>query len=97
MNIEQRVQVEIMGAPRPYSYAWNFDPMTQKPLGIGDIVELPPNQVQEEGSSGTVVALGTSYKGELKEIVRLIRTAEEESYISQEADIWGGFGEGDYA
>lgn len=97
MNIEQRVQVEIMGAPRPYSYAWHFDPATGRPVQLGDIVELPPNQVQEEGSSGKVIALGTSYKGELKSIVRVIRTAEEQMYKSQEADIWAGFGEGDYA
>ena len=80
MKVEQRVQVKILGAPRPYSYAWHFDPTAgEKPLQIGDRVELPPNQVQEEGSSGTVIAVGTSYTGELKSIVRLIRPAHEET------------------
>lgn len=76
MIIEQRVQVEILGAYRPYSYGWEFDPLQGgKPLQVGDKVELPPNQVQEEGSSGTVCALDTDYKGELKKIVRLIKPA----------------------
>ncbi|GHF94624.1 hypothetical protein [Streptomyces hydrogenans] len=73
MRVEQRVQVRILNAQRLYSYAWWFDPTAgELPLQIGDKVELPPNQVQEEGSSGTVVAVGTSYKGELKSIVRLL-------------------------
>lgn len=92
MKIEQRVQVAILGAPRPYSYAWWFDPLAgEKPLMIGDKVELPPNQVQEEGSSGEVIAVGTSYKGELKSIVRRIARPSEED------DTWAGFGQGDYA
>jgi hypothetical protein len=78
MEIEQRVQVEILGAPRPYSYAWYFDPLDGgQSLSIGDKVELPPNQVQKEGSSGTVCDLGTPYRGELKRIVRIIKRAYE--------------------
>ncbi|MFF5973663.1 hypothetical protein ACFY7C_19260 [Streptomyces sp. NPDC012769] len=99
MKVEQRVQVKITGAPRPYSYAWWFDPLAgEGPLMVGDRVELPPNQVQEDGSSGEVVAVGTSYKGELKSIVRKIEDAyERDDYRAQEADIWAGFGQGDYA
>lgn len=78
MKFEQRVQIRILGAPRPYSYAWWFDPAAgELPLQIGDKVELPPNQVQEDGSSGEVVAVGTSYKGELKSIVRVIKRWNE--------------------
>lgn len=85
MRIEQRVQVALSGAYRPYSYAWFFDPTAgELPLGIGDIVELPPNQVAEEGSSGEVVALSTDYTGPLKEIVRKI-----EAKPTQEDDLWG--------
>ncbi|GGR51484.1 hypothetical protein [Streptomyces roseolus] len=92
MKFEQRVQVRILGAQRPYSYSWWFEPAAGvMPLQVGDRVELPPNQVQEEGSSGTVVAVGTSYKGELKSIVRKIEDAYE-----REDDLWAGFGEGDY-
>ncbi|WP_432112781.1 hypothetical protein [Streptomyces sp. S1] len=92
MRIEQRVQVEILGAPRPYSYAWHFDPTAgEGPLQIGDRVELPPNTVQQEGSSGTVVAVGTSYKGELKSIVRRIEQPADDG-----DDLWGGWEEGQY-
>lgn len=121
MIIEQRVQVEILGAYRPYSYGWEFNPLDGgKPLQVGDKVELPPNQVQEEGSSGTVCALDTDYKGELKKIVRLIRSADpyrdaldrtglaeipdeygEGPQVVEKPhggeDVWGGFGQGDYA
>ena len=89
MNVEQRVQVGIFGAYRPYSYAWEYDPLDGGlPLKVGDRVELPPNQVQEEGSSGTVVALGTRYKGELKRIVRKIQDG-----VEQDDDLWAGMDE----
>lgn len=103
MELEQRVQVEIMGAQRPYSYAWYFDPVKgELPLDIGDRVSLPGNQVQEEGTAGTVVAVGTSYKGELKRIVARIEkpprntTYDKDSSMGRGDDLWGGFGEGDY-
>lgn len=107
MEVEQRVQVEILNAPRPYSYAWFFNPLDGgKPLQIGDKVELPPNQVQQEGSSGVVSAVGTPYKGELKRVVRVIQRYEDDITASKAAgilstwdgeDLWGGFGEGKYA
>lgn len=104
MNIRQVVQVAILGAPRAYTYAWEFDPATGgKPLSLDDKVELPPNQVQEEGSFGTVVRLGSNYEGPMKSIVRLIKAAsampgpdEVEFRRPADEDLWGGFGEGDY-
>ena len=73
MKVRQVVQVEIMGAMRPYTYAWYYDPILgELPLALGDRVELPPNQVQEEGSSGKVCRLGSDYSGDMKAIVRKI-------------------------
>lgn len=93
MQIRQVVQVQILGAPRTYTYEYYFDLANgERSLGIGDKVELPPNQVQEEGSSGTVVDLGSNYDGPMKSIVRLIPPPE----VSADA-LWEGFGEGDYA
>lgn len=63
----------------------------ETPLLVGDKVELPGNQVQEEGSSGVVVAVGTSYRGELKSIVRKIQDAYE-----RDDDLWAGWNEGIY-
>jgi hypothetical protein len=81
MKIRQVVQVQILGAPRTYGYEFFFDMQADppvRPLGIGDKVEIPPNQVQEEGSAGTVVGHGDGgYKGPMKEIVRLIKTADQ--------------------
>lgn len=94
MEIEQRVQVQILGAYRTYTYAWHYDPLAGGvPVGVGDKVELPPNQVQEEGSSGTVVELGSPYTGPVKDIVRILT----QSAINDDSDLWAGFGEGDYA
>lgn len=95
MKIRQLVQVEILGAYRPYTYAWEWDPHEgEKPLAVGDKVELPPNQVQDEGSSGRVVALGSPYDGPVKPIVKKI---EERPRPTADNDIWFGFGQGDYA
>lgn len=78
MVVEQTVQVKILGAARAYTYAWHFDPVKgETPLRVGDKVEIPPNQVQEEGSSATVSALGSDYYGPMKKIVRRIKTADE--------------------
>lgn len=93
VKVRQLVQVEIMGAYRPYTYAWEWDPQEgEKPLVVGDRVELPPNQVQDEGSSGKVVALGSPYGGPVKPIVRVIPPDRPKG-----DDLWAGFGEGDYA
>lgn len=100
MKIDQVVQVEILGAFRPYTYSWSFDPFTEQPLAVGDKVELPPNQVQEEGSSGTVVRLGSDYNGPMKSIVRVIERSNEKNWAEPGAsadDLWEGFGEGDFA
>lgn len=78
MEIEQVVQVQILGAPRTYTYKWVFDPTAGgASLGVGDKVEIPPNQVQEEGAAATVVELGSMYTGPMKPIVRVIKRAGE--------------------
>lgn len=96
MVIEQTVQVQILGAPRTYTYAWEFDPLAgERPLSVGDKVEIPPNQVQEEGSAATVTALGSDYCGPKKKIIRIIKRASE--IDTGDDELWAGFGEGDYA
>lgn len=107
VKVRQVVQVSIMGTRRPYTYAWEFMPGVVAPLAVGDRVELPPNQVQEEGSSGTVSALGSPYQGEMKFIVRKIEpkstwepyaTGPDEVAVRKTGeDIWDNFGQGDYA
>lgn len=122
MKIRQVVQVQILGAPRTYTYSWEFDPLAgEQSLGLGDKVEIPPNQVQEEGAAATVVDLGSNYNGPMKSIVRVIKRAHEmrptiDGFEVHETgppdapdggltlrrpaggdDLWGGFGEGDYA
>ena len=90
MVIRQVVRVEILGAWRPYTYAWEFDPEEGgQPLKVGDRVELPPNQVQDEGS-GMVVGLGSDYDGPMKNIVRVIRTRGSDQEID-EFDMWEGW------
>lgn len=94
MIITQVVQVEIAGAPRPYTYSWHYDPLDGgTPLTVGDRVELPANQVQEEGSSGTVVRLGSDYAGPMKDIVRVLDGPKAHS---PEDELWGGWGQGEY-
>lgn len=94
MNITQVVQVRIEGAVRNYTYGWVWDPETGgQPLKIGDKVEIPPNQVQEEGAAATVVALGSDYNGPMKSIVRVI---DGPKAGSPEDDLWGGWGTGEY-
>lgn len=89
MNVEQIVQVQILGAPRTYTYKWLFNPVEGgQSLGVGDKVEIPPNQVQEEGSAATVVDLGSNYTGPMKEIVRIIRRAHEPEPDSDDWSEW---------
>ena len=97
MNVTQVVQVKIEGAFRHYTYGWVYDPLAGgRPLAVGDKVEIPPNQVQEEGSAATVVKLGRSdYNGPMKSIVRVI--AGPKVGGSPEDELWGGFGTGAYA
>lgn len=91
MKIEQVVQVEILGAVRPYTYAYHFDPLAgELPLNVGDRVELPPNQVQEEGSSGTVIRLGSDYSGPMRAIVRKL-----DDPVREDDDLWGGWQDDD--
>jgi hypothetical protein len=94
-NVTQVVQVQIEGAVRKYTYGWVFNPLEGgRPLEIGDKVEIPPNQVQEEGSAATVVALNSDYYGPMKNIVRVIDGPKVQS---PEDDLWGGWGSGEYA
>lgn len=94
MNVTQVVQVKIGEAVRRYTYAWVFDPTKGgRPLVVGDRVELPPNQVQEEGSSGVVSALSSDYDGPMKSIVRVISGPKVDS---PEDDLWGGWETGTY-
>jgi hypothetical protein len=93
VNITQIVQVRIEGAIRRYTYGWTYDAVTGRPLKVGDKVEIPPNQVQEEGSAATVVALGSDYKGPVKSIVRVIDGPKADG---PEDDLWAGWGTGPY-
>jgi hypothetical protein len=93
MNVTQVVQVEIEGAFRSYTYGWIFDPLTGgRPLKIGDRVEIPANQVSEEGGAATVVKLGSDYNGPMKNIVRVIDGPKVEA----PEDLWGGWETGQY-
>lgn len=93
MNVTQVVQVRIGEARRLYTYGWVYDHKDGRPLAKGDRVELPPNQVQEEGSSGVVAAYGSSYTGPMKNIVRVI---DGPKVPSPEEDLWGGWETGQY-
>jgi hypothetical protein len=94
MNVTQVVQVKIGGAIRQYTYAWVFDPTDGgRPLKVGDRVELPPSQVQEDGSSGVVSSLSSPYTGEMKSIVRVI---DGPKAGAPEDDLWGGWETGGY-
>ncbi len=97
MRIRQVVKIQILGAPRLYTYQYFFDMEADPPippLGIGEKVELPPNQVQEEGSSGTVVGHGSDYTGEMKTIVGRVKPPPNGDGGE---DLWGNFGQGDYS
>jgi hypothetical protein len=103
MNVTQVVQVQILGAPRKYTYGWVFNPLEGgEALAVGDRVEIPPNQVQAEGSSATVVELGSSYRGEVKSIVRKIvdpmaPMGDDSPKVSgPEDDLWAGWETGQY-
>lgn len=104
MNVTQVVQVKILGAPRKYTYGWVFNPLEGgKPLAVGDRVEIPPNQVQAEGASATVVALGSDYSGEMKSIVRKIEAVDKFGTVisgpkasGPEDDLWAGWETGQY-
>lgn len=93
MNVTQVVQVRIAGSRRPYTYGWVYELGKGSPLSVGDKVELPPNQVSEEGTAGTVSALGSDYTGPMKNIVRVI---DGPKAVSPEEDLWGGWENGQY-
>lgn len=103
MSVNQVVQVKIMGTHRLFTYGYTFDPQAGgRPLALGDKVELPPNIVQEEGSSGTVAKYGSDYTGPMKMIVRKIEpkaayepfaTGPDEMGVRKrpaDDDLWGG-------
>ena len=95
MNVTQVVQVEILGTKRRYTYGWVFDPAEgERPLAVGDKVEIPGNQVQTTGGSATVVELGSDYRGPMKSIGRVIDGPKADA---PEDDLWGGWGTGDFA
>lgn len=98
MNVTQVVQVQILGAARKYTYGWVFNPLEGgTPLIIGDKVEIPPNSVQAEGASATVVALGSDYTGPMKSIVRRIGGGDAAPKASgPEDDLWAGWETGQY-
>lgn len=88
MKVRQVLQVQILGAPRTYTYEWNWMPGITKPLAVGDKVEIPANQVQEEGASATVVALDSDYNGPMKEIVRKIEADRHDGEDIWEVEDW---------
>lgn len=94
MNFTQVVQVEILGSRRRYTYGWVYDPLGgERPLAVGDRVEIPGNQVQVSGGSATVVKLGSDYQGPMKSIVRVIDGPKADA---PEDDLWGGWESGHY-
>ena len=94
MNCTQVVQVKVAGSARLFTYGWVFDPdKGGRPLKIDDRVELPPNQVHPEGSSGVVEKMGSDYTGPLKSIVRVI---DGPKVSAPEEDLWGGWETGSY-
>lgn len=94
MNVTQVVQVKILGSYRNYTYGWVFNPTEGgRPLEVGDVVEIPGNQVQASGGSATVVALNSDYTGDMKSIVRVI---DGPKAGAPEDDLWGGWEAGEY-
>ena len=68
----QRVRVAFPTGATLYTYGW-YTGWELKPLEVGDIVEVPPNVAFPEGGrTGTVVALGSDYKGQIALIVRKV-------------------------
>jgi hypothetical protein len=93
-NVTQLVQVGFAGTRQLFTYGWVFNPLEGgRPLRVNDRVELPPNVVHPEGSSGTVKVLGSTYTGPVKTIVRVIDGPKVES---PEDDLWGGWEAGQY-
>jgi primosomal protein N' len=56
------------------SYAYSYEvPPGEEPLELGDVVEVPPNWVSEDGAQAVVVAFGDGgYKGKLSWVVRKV-------------------------
>ncbi len=75
MILTQHVQVKFLGSDRLYSYEWVYELGVGEALAVGDRVEVPPNFVQEEGGSGIVAQLGSTYTGAMARIVRKIPSA----------------------
>lgn len=97
MNVTQVVQVEILGAPRRYTYGWVFDPLDGGfPLQIGDKVVIPANQVQDEETSATVAILGSDYTGPMKSIIRKVEVPDGPKVSGPGDDLWAGWETGQY-
>lgn len=69
---EQVVRVAFPEGNRQYTYLWRFDPTTTGPLAAGDLVKVPPTSVSDEPQVCVVVALGSDYDGEMKEIIEQV-------------------------
>jgi hypothetical protein len=94
VNVTQVVQVKILGSTRRYTYGWVYAPLEgERPLKVGDRVEIPGNQVQTSGGSAEVVALGSDYTGPMKSIVRVISGPKAGA---PEDDLWGDWDSGAY-
>ena len=57
---------------KEYSYLWAGDP-----LRVGDEVLLPGSEFRPEPWSATVTGLGSAYRGEMKHILRRLRSVED--------------------
>jgi hypothetical protein len=72
VKAEQVVRVAFPDGSRQYTYMWRFDPFTAGPLAAGDLVRVPPTSVSDEPQVCVVVALGSDYDGEMKEIIERV-------------------------
>lgn len=78
MEYSQTVQVAFPVGQRRYTYRYMFDPAAGRAaLAVGDVVEVPANEVSPDGDgTAVVVALGSDYCGPMKTIVRLVAPDE---------------------
>jgi len=70
----QLVQVKFSTGTRQYTYSWDTE-CGNPPLHVGDTVTVPGNMFRE-ASAATVVALGSPYKGAVRELLGVVSRAE---------------------